>query len=70
MAAAWPIRHVIVDGAGHTFSPSEAQETYAHLVVDFVSAAFNDVPQAQKGQPKSPRRRPGPGPRFLERHTS
>jgi alpha-beta hydrolase superfamily lysophospholipase len=63
------IRHVIVDGAGHTFSPPEAQETLRHLVVDFVSAAFTTAHQAQKGEPKTRRTRPTPGPCFLERRT-
>ena len=62
------IRHVIVDGAGHTFSPPEAQETLRHLVVDFVSA-FTTAHPAEKGEPTTRRTRSETGPCFLERRT-
>jgi hypothetical protein len=31
------IRYVVVDGAGHTFSPAEAQRTLRMLLIDFVA---------------------------------
>jgi alpha-beta hydrolase superfamily lysophospholipase len=47
------IRFVVVDGAGHTFTPPAAQQALRQLLIDFV---LQQTPRCPEGPPESPQR--------------